>query len=454
MKLIDKANETLKNNNIRRYKFHLTANSGWSNDPNGLVYFNNQYHVFFQNNPFAQNTNQIFWGHFTSSDLVKWKQIRFALAPDQEYDADGCFSGSAIVVKNKLILVYTGHRKLAGSYVESVCLAESEDGVNFKKIDNNPVIFPNLEINTKRFRDPKIFFQSGFYYILIGGESRQKKGQLLLYRSTDIYRNWEYVGKVENRNSSLGNMIECPDYFDISGKTIIIGSPKGIRKKEKHGFDSFYYVKKFDFDNEELPLGKKLDFGWDFYAPQTLYNPLNKERILIGWFGLPGEQEKEAEYHFNSIGALTIPRKISEKNATLITGPAEESLVLRQGFNKKIEKMKRYSVQSEFLFSNVSSPFFVRIFSKKAEYIIKFENNVLTVSVTDMIKERTNKVVGLKEINCLDLFIDNGLTELFVNKGEKVFSNKCEFMTKSVKIDFDWSNKVIGLNYNLKSIYK
>lgn len=454
MKLIDEANETLKNNNIPRYKFHLTANSGWSNDPNGLVYFKNQYHVFFQNNPFVQNTNQIFWGHFVSNDLIKWKQVKFALAPDQEYDADGCFSGSAIVIKNKLILVYTGHKKIADSYVESICLAESEDGVEFKKIDNNPVILPNFEINTKRFRDPKVFFRGGSYYILIGSESKQKKGQLLLYRSKSIYHDWEFVGKVENKSSDFGNMIECPDYFDIADKTVIIGSPKGIKTKEKHGFDACYYIKKFNFNNGLLPLGKKLDYGRDFYAPQTLYDPLNKERLLIGWFGLPGEQEKEAEYHFNSIGALTIPRKISEKNGTLITEPASEYLKLRQGCIKKVEKMNQYSVQSEFIFSNIASSFLLKIFSKKAEYLLKFKNNVLTVRITDMTEERINKVVGLKQINFLDLFIDNGLTELFINKGEKVLSNKCEFMSKTIKIDTDWSDKVIGLNYSLKSIYE
>ncbi|QYN55195.1 glycoside hydrolase family 32 protein [Lactobacillus panisapium] len=454
MKLIDKANETLKSNNIPRYKFHLTANSGWSNDPNGLIYFKNHYHVFFQNNPFAQNTSQIFWGHFVSTDLIKWKQVKFALAPNQEYDADGCFSGSAIVIKNKLILVYTGHKKIADSYLETVCLAESEDGIQFKKITNNPIILPNFENNTKRFRDPKIFSQSGFYYILIGGESRKKKGQLLLYRSKSIYQGWEYIGKVENKSSDFGNMIECPDYFDIADRTVIIGSPKGIKTSEKHGFDACYYIEKFNFNNGQLPLGKKLDYGRDFYAPQTLYNPLNNERLLIGWFGLPGEQEKESEYHFNSIGALTIPRKISERDGILITEPASEYLKLRRGHNKKVEKNKQYSVQSEFTFSNITNSFSLRIFSKKAEYFLKFENNVLIVRITDMIEERVDKVVGLKQINFLDLFIDNGLTELFINKGEKVVSNKCEFMSKTIKIDTDWSDKVIGLNYSLKSIYE
>ncbi len=453
MNLIDKANETLKSSNPRRYKFHLTANSGWSNDPNGLVYFKNKYHVFLQNNPFAQNTEQIFWGHFVSSDLIKWKQVKFALAPDQKYDADGCFSGSAIVIGKKLILVYTGHKKTTDSYVESVCLAESKDGINFNKITSNPIIYPDLEINTKRFRDPKVFFQSGYYYILIGGESCQQKGQMLLYKSADIYRNWEYVGKVENETTSLGNMIECPDYFDITGKKIIIGSPKGIKTKEKHGFDSLYFLNQFNCDSKKLSRGEKIDDGWDFYAPQTMYDPVNEERILIGWFGLPGEQEKEAKFHFNSIGALTMPRKLTEKKGKLIAEPFSKSLELRHGLTKKVERMDRYAAQSEFVFSGISGSFFLKLFSNNAEFSLRFKDSILTVKVVDMIREHIIEITSLKEINTLDLFIDNGLIELFINNGEKVISNKCEFRAETVKIDFDWSGKVIGLNYDLKSIY-
>ena len=140
--------------------------------------------------------------------MIKWKQIDFALAPDSFYDIDGCYSGSAIVEENKLFLVYAGHKNKQNSYVESICVAESSDGIHFEKWNNNPIITRDPNINTKRFRDPKIFKKDNYFFILVGGESNEGCGQLLLYQSKSIYGEWHYVGKTLNKAKELGNMIE------------------------------------------------------------------------------------------------------------------------------------------------------------------------------------------------------------------------------------------------------
>lgn len=454
MNLIEKANQTLKHRKNYRYKYHISPSSGWSNDPNGLVFYQGKYHIFMQNDPFHTKAKKIFWAHFVSRDLVQWQQVAFALAPDHLYDIDGCYSGSAIVSQDKLFLVYAGHRNEKQSYIESICIAESSDGIHFSKRCNNPIIVRDPQINTKRFRDPKIFEKEGKFYIIVGGESINGVGQLLLYQSSSIYGNWQYVGKISNKNKDLGNMLECPDFFSIAGEGIILASPKGMSKSEKHGFDSSYYFGKFRFNNDILPVAKKLDYGWDFYAPQTMYDPINNRRILIGWLGLPVEQDKEQKHGYHSVGALTLPRELIKRNGKLLEKPIAEYHGLHMNTKNKVEQGANYSVSSEFIFQNVPYGFKLRLFSSDANYSIKFDNSTLTVEVTDQLRHHTKSIGDIKEINNLDIYVDNGLTELFINYGEFVFTNKCEFNSETLEVDLDNNDKVVGFNYKMKSIFK
>lgn len=453
MNLIDKANETLKSNS-HKYKYHLAPNSGWSNDPNGLIYYKGSYHVFMQNDPFSTTANKIFWGHFVSKDLVHWQQVKFALAPDQNYDRDGCYSGSAIVFQNKLFLFYAGHRNEKNTYVESICVAESQDGINFTKSKNNPIISRDSTINTKRFRDPKIIFKNNYFYIIVGGESTDQIGQLLLYQGNNIYGPWKYLKRISNKRSEQGNMLECPDYFDISGKHILLCSPKGMKTSEKHGFGSFYYFNNFKFNNEFLPTPQNLDYGYDFYAPQTLFDPVKKRRLLIGWSGLPTEQEKERQNNFISIGALTLLRDLTIKNEKLFQKPVNEYKKLR--YNKK-EFTAETSICtnfSEFTFKQVPSEFNFELSSNSASYKLKVENNILFLKVKDRIRKHNQKINDLKKISNLDLYIDKDLIELYLNDGEFVFTSKCEFESSKIKVDFDSKDKVVGFSYQINSIYR
>ncbi|SEJ46602.1 Glycosyl hydrolases family 32 N-terminal domain-containing protein, partial [Azotobacter beijerinckii] len=95
-----------------RLGYHLSPPAGWMNDPNGLVYFRGEYHVFYQHHPYSPQWGPMHWGHARSADLVHWEHLPIALAPGDAYDRDGCFSGSAVVEGDTLYLIYTGHRWL------------------------------------------------------------------------------------------------------------------------------------------------------------------------------------------------------------------------------------------------------------------------------------------------------------------------------------------------------
>lgn len=117
-----------------RLHYHIMPPVGLLNDPNGFVFYKGQYHMFYQWNPFQTEHGSKFWGHVISDDLVHWQDAGIALAPDQNYDKNGCYSGSAIVFQEKLYVFYTGNVKNERGNRETYqCLAISEDGIHFEK---------------------------------------------------------------------------------------------------------------------------------------------------------------------------------------------------------------------------------------------------------------------------------------------------------------------------------
>ncbi|MDE7248406.1 MAG: glycoside hydrolase family 32 protein, partial [Lachnospiraceae bacterium] len=128
-----------------RPDFHLSPRTGWMNDPNGFSFYNGKYHMFYQYYPYASHWGLMHWGHAVSSDLLHWEYLPAAMAPDEAYDRDGCFSGSAITLPDgKQLLMYTGvvnETQEDGSIreVQTQCIATG-DGVNYEKYAGNPVL--------------------------------------------------------------------------------------------------------------------------------------------------------------------------------------------------------------------------------------------------------------------------------------------------------------------------
>ena len=129
----------------KRPAFHLSSRIGWMNDPNGFSFYQGQYHLFYQYYPYNTVWGPCYWGHAVSKDLIHWEYLPAALAPDEEYDKDGCFSGSAIELEDgRQMLIYTGVVKKEtedGSIrdLQQQCLAFG-DGLNYRKYENNPIL--------------------------------------------------------------------------------------------------------------------------------------------------------------------------------------------------------------------------------------------------------------------------------------------------------------------------
>ena len=320
-----------QNMNELRPKYHITAEKNWINDPNGLVKFNGKYHVFMQHHPYSLQWGPMHWAHVVSDDLLHWQHLPIALTPGDEFDKDGCFSGSSIVVNNHLYVVYTGfiNNEDPEKIIQQQCMAYSDDGVNFVKLgciidkDKLPEGYASND-----FRDPKIYKDGDYYYILVAARKLDGRGRILSFKSLDL-KNWEFLADIFDEDSK-GKMIECPDYVKNLELLIYCEQFEPVDGLMHHNVHSSNYKHgvwqdhKFICDNEGT-----VDYGFDFYAPQTFFT----ENVLIGWMDMWDRNQPSEQYGF--AGQLTIPRRISMNEGRLVQTPViPEKLVHSKVLNK------------------------------------------------------------------------------------------------------------------------
>ena len=297
-----------------RPQIHFTTKNGWLNDPNGLIYLDGTYHMFYQYNPAEDHWGNMHWGHATSTDLIHWKEEKIALFPD---DRGTMFSGSAILDEKNLLGKNTDNQKAALLYYTttspfSQCLSYSIDG--FQKIENysgNPVI-ANIEGEN---RDPKVIFCDELdCYILA------------LYLRNDIYcifKSNDLVNWVELQRLRLPGDNECPDIFPLTDRD-------GNRKWVFSGAHGRYLVGKFEngkFEPEQEAISQH--YGNSAYAAQTFSNLPDGRIVQIAWdrWNLPS-------YGFN--GQMGIPVELSlslyENTYYLEARPVKEIEALYNSF--------------------------------------------------------------------------------------------------------------------------
>lgn len=327
---ISKANEFIAQHQgevdpLYKPELHFSAPVGWINDPNGFVYFRDEYHLFYQYYPYGTQWGPMHWGHAKSKDLLHWEHLPVALAPDQDYDKDGCFSGSAIVKDDKLWLMYTGHIVNPDGSVRQVQnMAYSTDGIHFEKLTSNPVVTGEMlpaELIASDFRDPKLFEKDGMYYAVVAARHREEVGTIVLLESPDLMT-WKCASIFLKGEKHQGIMWECPDYFELDGVSCLAMSPM---RYQKDGLDyaninsSVIMTGRVDWDQKifQLDTVKEIDHGHDFYAPQTVENAAG-ERIMIAWMQTWGRTNITDQLGHKWACAMTMPRKLQLKDGVLI----------------------------------------------------------------------------------------------------------------------------------------
>lgn len=324
-----------------RPDFHLSARVGWMNDPNGFSYYKGEYHMFYQYHPFSPYWGPMHWGHAVSEDLLHWKHLPAALAPDMDYDRDGCFSGSAVVMPDgRHLLMYTGVVKEtqpdgSSREVQTQCIAVG-DGLDYEKYAGNPVLDnKQLPENGSRFdfRDPKLWQRAdGTYRCVAGNCTPEHDGQILLYKSQDGFT-WQFERILASNNGRFGMMWECPDFFRLDGKAVLITSPQDMMPQgfEYHnGNGTLCLLGTFDEETGAFheEADQAIDYGIDFYAPQTVVAP-DGRRIMIGWMQNWDTCNMRSQPK-TWFGQMSLPRELSVREGRLYQKPVRELEELRR----------------------------------------------------------------------------------------------------------------------------
>jgi len=293
-----------------RLQHHFEPRRGWMNDPNGLAFFQEQHHAFFQHNPYGPIWNAMYWGHAVSGDLLHWEEQPLALVPDQWYEnRGGCWSGSAVVKDDRLYLFYTGVSDELG---QAQCVAWSDDGQHFEKYRHNPVIrqAPN---GSADFRDPKVTKIGDTYYMVVGS-GKDGVGCILLYRSKDLLA-WDYAG-VLLEGAQYGRVCECPDFFPLGDGFVLMFSQMNRPLRST----MFLYG---DFDGETFTPQAECTpiIGPHFYAPQSFLDGKGR-RVVIGWlYSWTKALDEDADY----AGALSIAMELQWAGGQFTLFPVEET---------------------------------------------------------------------------------------------------------------------------------
>ena len=451
--------------------FHISAPTGWINDPNGFSVYDGKVHLFYQYYPYDKVWGPMHWGHSVTTDMICWEQLPVALAPDQEYDKIGCFSGSAIEAEGKHVLVYTGVTKIKlddGSEQErqNQCIAFG-DGKDYIKYEKNPVLTGDLlpdGCSRIDFRDPKIWKEDDTYYLIVGNKNDNQIGQVVLCSSKDL-KNWKFETILAaNETGKIGTMWECPDFFRLGDKHVLICSPQDMKaqKYEFHnGHNSVYFLG--DYDSQTHKFEKEaphaLDYGMDFYAPQTT-ELADGRRILIAWMKswdacvIPNSQDWQ--------GMMTLPRELSLENGKIRQVPVREI----EKYHKNLCKYEKAEIEEETILSGIEGRTIdltveledndFTIFSMKLaaneEYETKFTyykaSRILEIDRTycgvtkDVVCVRKIKIADPAGLKKMRFILDRQSIELFINDGQQVATTAICTPLEAQEIHFFSDSKV------------
>ena len=424
---LQKANDYIKNNKdkvnqLYRLKYHMMPPVGWMNDPNGLVFKDNQYHLFYQFYPYDSKWGPMHWGHFKSKDLINYTDMPVALAPSENIKESGCFSGGAIVDNNKINLVYTSHYEKDDFKSEQNMLVTTDDEINFEK---RGIIFDNETLpknySRKDFRDPSVIHINNKYYMFNGARNEETNEGLIVVLESDKLQDFKYsftIGPIYE----FGDMGECPSYHKVSGYDVLVASGCHVKEKGnsyKNDNSSVFIVGHIDFENKKMDIlsVQECDKGDSFYAPQFVAN--HKEPLMIGWLEMWGKDIPTDKLGHNWAGAFSIPRKLKIENNWVYQEPISLEKYYLKTVGNKVSRVSHIDAfaKGDFEISFISSNGDFKITGNKDAVVLDTSN---TNNLYSKIRKTDH---GYDEVK-LEILLDSSSVELFINDGEFVISSR------------------------------
>jgi fructan beta-fructosidase len=422
-----------------RPQFHFTVKRGWSNDINGPIWYNGQFHLFWQSFPYGLiwNTGFMDWGHAVSKDLLHWEELDPALRPDS---LGSPWSGTAVVDKNNdggwgagaLVLYYACFDRISEQEVQ--CIAYSTDGgKTFEHYSGNPVINSDWELGTTSTRDPKVFWYApARVWVMVLFE----KDGMSFFNSTDM-RHW-------TRTSHVAGLWECPDFFELP-----VDGDTSKKRWVLHGGSSEYMIGSFD-GRRFMPETGKFSYaegknarGEDIlYATQSFENMPDDRRVQMAWGridhpGMPFTQmmlfPTEFRLKTTAQGIRLQARPIGEITTLHGTAHHVDATSLKEA-NRGLAGIAPGSLHIKMTFGLP-------------------HGNVLRL------RYQGNALVDLSsyDVTSLEILIDKTVAEIFLNDGQRYIVKQLEPATNNKGLEFDGTDYGASIHsldvYEMQSVW-
>ena len=435
---------------VNRPQFHFTTKRGWINDPNGLIYHDGEYHLYYQYNPYEREWENMHWGHAVSKDLIHWEELPIALYPDQH---GTMYSGSAVIDYDNtagynkgdtpaMVAIYTA----AAPDRQVQCIAYSLDkGRTFTKYDKNPIIDSKEIWNTVDTRDPKVFwYEPGNHWVMALNE---RDGHSIY--TSDNLKDWKY-------ESHITGFWECPELFELP----VDGDPNNT-KWVMYGATGTYMLGSFDGKTFTPEAGKYYYTRGSIYAAQTFTNIPDSDgrRIQIGWGRI-----SHPDMPFN--GMMLLPTELTlhttKEGVRMFNNPVKETEQLFTPVNKwssmtsgeANDKLKEFynadvlRIKTTFKLSHATSAG-INLFG---QHLIDYDMNGNTINgVFYSPEDRTSMELTA------DIYIDKTSIEVFIDGGAYSYSMEYRPHNGNTEGFHFWGNNIEVKNlevFTVKSIWE
>lgn len=440
---------------IWRMGYHLMPPTGWGNDPNGLCQFRGTYHVFHQYSPDWPQKGERAWGHFSSPDLIHWQHHGVVIHQDTPDDANGAYSGSALVVPGAafdggdlLRLYYTGNVKRPGDYdyinagrEANEILVTSEDGYQLspKKVLLRSADYPDY--CSCHVRDPKVWRQDGSYHMLLGARDRGSQALVLVYDSDDG-DSWS-LRRAIRPQKPFGFMWECPDRIELDGHEYLACCPQGMPAKNPDGSGTSWsgtfalHGKLIDTESVDTSTYVELDRGFDFYAPQTFVDDSGRT-LLIGWVGMPDEDFCGQPDGMSWIHCYTVPRVLTRaEDGRILQNPIPE-LDQLHGAHLYVDAQGSIAFDQPRVDLQLADVQGAGSLALDGALHVTWGDGQLTLSFTDpeVGIERHSRSCDC-DLHDLRVLVDNSMVELYANGGREAFSTRWFPRTERLDVALD-----------------
>ena len=426
-----------------RPQFHFTVKRGWNNDVNGPIYYNGQYHLFWQSFPFglSWSTGFMYWGHATSKDLLHWEELDPALMLDT---LGSPWSGTATIDRNNdggwgkdaLVIYYCSYDRVSFKQVQ--CIAYSTDnGKTFTRYKGNPVVDSDWEMQTFDTRDPKVFwYEPSKHWVMVLFE----KDGMSFYTSTDM-RHWE-------KQSHILDLWECPDFFELP-----VDGNNAIKKWVLHGGSSDYFIGTFD-GRTFTPETKKLHYsegqnenGDDIlYAAESFENMPDNRRVQMAWGRITHEGMPFTQM-------ILFPTEFSLKTT-------KDGIRLRANPIKEIDQLHKTAHNWNVISVHQANEELSKIKPQPLHIKMKF---TIAAGNKMSLRYHGNEILNLAANefstgeNEIEILVDKTVAEIFINKGERYINKKLLTKTNDNGLEFDSEKYGPSLKslevYEMKSIW-